>query len=324
MKIARFFALLAAAASFLGGAPARAAETSSANLDVSARLDVSALVASNERLYVGSFDQGLYVLERGRTLRPVSDAALSLHVNALAWSEREQVLWVGSARGLARCPAGKSCMRLGPEGGVHALTVSTSGALIAGGDAGLVFVDGERVRTYGKKDGAPFRSVWALAEAGGRLFAGTTSGLFWGTRSEFSGKHAALGRAAIVLGTLPDDWVTALSYAGDTLVAGTYSAGIVAFRNTAAGLVAGGLDRSPGYVNPAGITRLDAECLAVATMDGLRLGPLDGTVPLPARARDVTAFIAAPKGGYWIGTRAGVEFWNGSCPDAEPKAARAR
>jgi ligand-binding sensor domain-containing protein len=317
VKIARFFALLVAATGWLGSGTARADATPGPNLDLSTNLDVSALVASNARLYVGSFEQGLYVLEHGRTLRPVSDAALSLHINALAWSEPDQVLWVGSARGLTRCPAGKSCTRLGPESGVHAIAISTSGEVVAGGDAGLVFVEGDRVRTYGKKDGAPFRSVWALAEANGRLFAGTTNGLFWGTPTAFSGKHAALGRAAIVLGTLPDDWVTALSYEGDTLVSGTYSAGLAAFRATPAGLVSEDLDASPGYVNPAGITRLETGCIAVATMDGLRLGRVNETILIPTRARDVTAFISDPNGGYWIGTRAGVEFWDGACPSEE-------
>lgn len=317
MKSRRTLARVAAVLAYLATGTAHAADaTTTTTPDVSAPLDVSALAASRERLYVGAFDQGLYVLEHGRALRPVVDPALSQHINALAWSEREHVLWVGSARGLTRCPAGKSCTRLGPESGVHALAIAASGAVIAGGDAGLVFVEGDRVRTYGKKDGAPFRSVWALVEVGGRLFAGTTSGLFWGAPAAFSGKHEALGRAAIVLGTLPDDWVTALGYDGDRLLVGTYSAGVAEFRNTDSGLSPVGLDTALGYVNPAGIAVLGADCVAVSTMDGLKLGRLNGTVSIRTRARDVTAFVPNPNGGFWIGTRAGVESWAGDCPSS--------
>lgn len=311
-------ALLVMAAWF-AGAPARADEPAAA-----VELDVSALAASSERLYVGSFDQGLYVLERGRPLRAVPEPALSPHINALAWSERERVLWVGTARGLARCPVNQACTRIGPESGVHAVVVSATGAVLAGGDAGLIRVEGERVRTFGKKEGAPFRSVWALAELGERLFVGTTSGLFWGAPAAFSGKQAELGRAAIVLGTLPDDWVTALAVRQTTLFVGTYSAGVAEFRNAAAELVATGAQATLGYVNPAGIATFGDECVAVATMDGLKLGEPSHAVPIPTRARDVTAFVPDPNGGFWIGTRAGLEFWNGACPSSERQAATER
>jgi ligand-binding sensor domain-containing protein len=320
VKSRAFLAVLAAAGALFASATAHACDaTRGEELDVSAHLDVSALAASNERVYVGSFDRGLYVLEQRRTLRPVADPALGPDINALAWSEREHTLWVGTARGLTRCPTGKSCARVGPESSVHAVALAASGVVIAGGDAGLVFVDGERVRTYGKKEGAPFRSVWALAEVGGRLFAGTTSGLFWGAPAAFSSRHAALGRAAIVLGTLPDDWVTALGAYEDELLVGTYGAGVAEFRNGESGLAPARLEPALGYVNPAGITTLGPECAAVATMDGLRVGPMNGAVAIPTRARDVTAVVADPNGGYWIGTRAGLEPWLGRCPSSAPK-----
>lgn len=310
--------LLALTALCLASARARAADAPSFG-----PLDVSALAASSERLYVGSFDAGLYVLEHGRALRAVSDPALSPHVNALAWSERDHVLWVGTARGLVRCPAGDRCSRVGPEGGVHAVTLASDGTLVAGGDAGLTFVASGGVRTFGKKAGAPFRSVWAIAEVGERLFVGTTSGLFWGAPAAFAGKHAELGRAAIVLNTLPDDWVTALDSRDGELYVGTYSAGIAEFRNEAALPVPVEVDPTLGYVNPDGLVALGPACIAVATMDGLRLGAPGRMRPLATRARDVTAFVSDPHGGFWIGTRAGLEFWNGACaaPDA-PLTAR--
>jgi len=280
-------------------------------------LDVSALAVSAERVYVGSFDAGLYVLEHDGALHPVQDPALDPNVNALAWSERERTLWVGTARGLARCPAAGACTRLGPEAAVHALLVTASGALVAGGDAGVTFIEHGELRTFGKKDGAPFRSVWALAEDGDRLFAGTTSGLFWGAPTAFSRAHAELGRAAVVLNTLPDDWVTGLAYRDGTLTVGTYSAGIAVLGATAMALEPSALDPAPGYVNPAGVVALDGGCLALATMDGLRVGAPNHTHTVPTRTRDVTAFVPDPRGGFWIGTRAGVEFWNGACAALE-------
>jgi ligand-binding sensor domain-containing protein len=275
-------------------------------------LDVSALASAGDRLYVGSFDAGVFVVERDGTSHPYADPVLGPYVNALVWSEREQVLWIGTARGLVRCPALGGCARIGTEAGVHALLLSSSGSVIAGGDDGLSFVDGSTVRGFGKKHGAPFRSVWALAEGDGRLFAGTTSGLFFGTEREFSGRGGALGRAAIVSDLLPDDWVTALAYRDGRLFAGTYSAGVTAFRLDASGLARDALDTSLGYVNPAGVFLLGDGRLAVATMDGLRVGALGRTGSIGTRARDVTAVVSAPSGGFWIGTRGGLDFWTGT------------
>jgi ligand-binding sensor domain-containing protein len=149
--------------------------------------------------------------------------------------------------------------------------------------------------------------VWALAEGGGELFVGTTSGLFFGAPSAFSGRGQALGRAALVLGTLPDDWVTALAYRDGTLFAGTYSAGVAGFRVDARSLAPSSVDPSLGYVNPAGLALLPDGRLAIATMDGLRCGVLGNTARLSTRASDVTAISANPTGGYWIATRLGLE-----------------
>jgi ligand-binding sensor domain-containing protein len=311
VKARKLWAFVLAAAC----APTYAFDARAASEPSAETIDVSALAVSDERLYVGSFDTGLYVVERGQALRAFADSAVDPHVNALAWSASERVLWVGTARGLARCPAGESCVRIGPEGNVHALAVSSDEVLVAGSDTGLTFIERAGGRAYGRKEGAPFRSVWSLASIDGRLFVGTTNGLFWGAPGAFTGKHPNLGRAAVVLNTLPDDWVTALAQRDGTLFVGTYNAGVAAFRSPTP-LVPVALDTTLGYVNPAGITALGAECIAVATMDGLRLGAPGHTVPLATRARDVTAVVPDPHGGLWIGTRSGLDFRDESnaCP----------
>jgi ligand-binding sensor domain-containing protein len=273
-------------------------------------LNVAALASSPERLYVGGFDEGLFVIERDSKVHRFDDAALGPHINALAWSEATKSLWVGTARGLVRCDvtARATCRRLGGSSPVHALLLRSDGSLVAGGDAGLYFVAGEATRVFGKKQSAPFRAVWSLAEAEGKLFVGTTNGLFWGAAAAFAPGGARLERAALVLGNLPDDWVTALLAQDGRLLVGTYNAGAVSFAIGASGLAVDGADPSLGYVNPAGLVALDASGLAVATMDGLRIGRLGETRLLETSTPDITALAPAIGGGYWVGSRRGLEW----------------
>jgi ligand-binding sensor domain-containing protein len=274
-------------------------------------LNVAALASSAERLYVGGFDDGLFIVEPSGEAHHFEDAALSPHINALAWSERDHVLWLGTARGLTRCRMAPTaaCTRIGPSNAVHALHLQSSGSVVAGGDAGLTFVTGESSQAFGKKQGAPFRSVWAIAEADdGTLLVGTTSGLFWGNAAAFAQQGANLKRAAIVTGSLPDDWVTALLHEKGRLYVGTYNAGTASFHLEADQLRSDGVDPLPGYVNPAGLFALGEGNLAIATMNGLRSGTPGRTNMIQTNARDITALVSAPKGGYWIGTRQGLEW----------------
>jgi ligand-binding sensor domain-containing protein len=270
-------------------------------------LNIAALAASEARLYVAGFDAGLYVVERSGSVARFEDAALSRHINALVWSEREQVLWLGTARGLTRCHmlAVPSCSRLGATSAVHALLLRRDGSLVAGGDGGLLFVDGSQLQTIGKKQAAPFRSVWALAEApDGTLFVGATNGLFWATVRT----GATFQRASLLSGALPDDWVTALLVQGDRVHVGTYNAGLATLRFENQRVRSDSVDGSLGYVNPAGLVAVSHDTLAIATMDGLRVGAPGDTSLSETRARDITAIVPAWMGGFWIGTRAGLEW----------------
>ena len=271
-------------------------------------VNVAALAASRDRLYVGSFDQGLFIVERDGRARAFQDPALDAQINALAWSESERLLWVGTARGLVRCRMKQptACRRIGPSKPVHALQLGGAGDLVAGGDAGLSFVHGDDARVFGKKQGAPFRSVWALSERAGTLFVGSTNGLFWAPSANFK-PNGTLQRASLVQGSLPDDWVTALLSRGDRLYVGMYNAGVTSFRVQSQQLAVELTDLEPGYVNPAGIVALDGGELAIASMDGLRRGALTRTRRLGQAGRDVTA-VARADGGYWIGTRQGLEM----------------
>ncbi|MEO8903141.1 MAG: hypothetical protein ABI488_13620 [Polyangiaceae bacterium] len=285
-----------------------AAHAEPAHLPELPRLNVAALAASDSQLFVGGFDAGLYVVERDGTARHLDDPALSSHINALAWSERERTLWLGTARGVARCKLGVGCERLGPARAVHALLLRRDGSLIAGGDAGITFVTGEHTQSIGKKQGASYRSVWSLAESGdGTLFVGAINGLFWGDAR--AARHGGkLSRASIVTGALPDDWVTALFVQGSRVHVGTYNSGVVSFQWAAGQLNSESADPTLGYVNPAGVVATSHDTLAFATMDGLRIGVPGKTTLRDTQGRDITAILPAWRGGYWIGSRHGLEW----------------
>lgn len=271
-------------------------------------LNVAALAASDTQLFVGSFDAGLYVVERDGRARHLDDPALSAHINALAWSEREGMLWLGTARGVARCRLGAGCERLGPTSAVHALLLRNDGSLVAGADAGLIFIAGEHTESIGKKQGASYRSVWSLAESReGTLFVGASNGLFWGD-AHAARQGGQLSRASIVTGALPDDWVTALLVQGSHVRVGTYNSGVVSFHWLAGHLSTESADPTLGYVNPAGVLATSEDTLAFATMDGLRTGVLGDTQLRETKGRDITAILPAWQGGYWIGTRHGLEW----------------
>jgi len=272
-------------------------------------LNVAALAVHGEQLFVGTFDGGVLV-RRADGSQHVIDSTLTTDVNALAIDRTHFVLWVGTARGLVRCalPAARHCALVAAGGAVHALLVLRDGGLLAGGDLGLLHVSpaGE-TRQLDKKRGAPFRAVWALAEADdGVLFVGTTSGLYYGALDAWFADPAGCARVALITGDLPDDWVTALALEQTTLHVGTYHAGLVSFAWSRGKLVRQGADRTLGYVNPGGLSVLVDGRLAVATMEGLRIGRRGAFRVLHTPERDVTAFVASGPGRYWVGTRGGV------------------
>jgi ligand-binding sensor domain-containing protein len=270
--------------------------------------DIAAMAATaTHGLFVGSFDRGLYRID-GTTVEPVVDAALNPNINALAWDEARNTLWVATARGLVRCEWRTPCKRIGDGEGKHAVMLMRSGHILAGGDGGLLFVtpDGAIEFAPTHKSGLPFRAVWALAEAeDGVLYVGTTNGLWFGSAAAFQGLPQ-LERRAMVDGSLPDDWVTALAIRKGELFAGTYNAGVVRFERAAKTLVASGADASLGYVNPAGISVLPDGELAVSTMRGLRIGAWGDFRRVATLGSDVTGIVQTGDGRRWAASRRGV------------------
>ena len=281
--------------------------------------NIAALAAGGGRLFVGSFDRGIFVITPDGRVKKFNHVALNPNVNALAWDQRGGVLWVGTARGLMRCTSFEppGCGRHGDGGAIHALSVLGDGRVVAGGDTGLLFFDalGSSLGGLDTKRGAPFRSVWALAEVDGELFVGTTNGLFWGRVDSFRanavpGRLRGIRRLARVSGELPDDWVTALVADGERLYVGTYSAGLATFSLTGGQPRSVGRDPTAGYVNPGGVLALGGGKLAVSTMEGLLVGIPGALGRVRTLGRDVTGVVSWDRG-HFVATRRGVQWWAG-------------
>ncbi|HET9957987.1 MAG TPA: hypothetical protein VFQ61_25995 [Polyangiaceae bacterium] len=292
--------------------------------------NISAVASGGDQLFIGTFDQGLFIVDREERLVPGPESGLNPNINALAWDSSNSTLWAATARGVSLCRHGArgwACSRVGQSSNMHAVIPLEHGGVVAGGDAGLEFFSagGTRTGSFTRKQGAPFRAVWALAEGPkGTLFVGTTQGLFWSATTDFSSARAQpsawLRRASLATGDLTDDWVTALLVQTNMVHVGTYNAGLVSFERKASHLQRVNVQAELGYVNPAGISALDGDTLAVATMDGLRVGSGKEFRTLPTLGRDVTAVLPRPQprtlessvaraqGEYWVASRRGLEL----------------
>jgi len=278
--------------------------------------DVAALATDGERLFVGAFDRGVFEVRADGKTVPFVEAGLNPNVNALLVDRARKRLFVATARGVVRCTldAPRECRRVGERSSVHALVELGNGVVLAGGDDGILAMgpDGQSAH-YSRKLGAPYRAVWALAEAGdGTVFVGATNGLHFASRAVFdpragAPKKPSMSRAGMITGDLPDDWVTALSIDGAVVRVGTYNSGVTSFRFDAGALTRTATDAGLGYVNPAGITPLTGDRFAVATMDGLRIGGAGTWTRVATDANDVTAVLPMPgTDAYWVATRRGV------------------
>lgn len=266
--------------------------------------DIAAIAADGPRLWIGTFDAGLYRLEGGSLTR-VRSPLMDRRVNALAIDARGLV-WVGTPRGLISVDRGRVRRLVRADGlpsnDIHSLRVLRSGAIAAGTGKGLALVRGGRVTAINGKQGLWVRSVWAIEEdEDGRLYVGTSKGVFrkrrgWGWQ-----------RLATVTGHLRDDWVTSLAFAGADLYVGTYNAGVTVLtqlsrKRPVAAHLAG------GWVNFGGL-HVAGGTLYAGTMDGLLARPLGSGdwAPVGVRSlgKDVTA-VAPVAGGLWIATRRGL------------------
>lgn len=272
--------------------------------------DISALAVDGARLWVGTFDRGLAVLEAGRW-RAVAHPDLDGRINAILVEPRPAKparLWIATANGLSTLEdrgagAAPIVRRLAradglPGRGVLALTRLADGRILAGTSYGAVLVDpragaaegaalARPVRVGAKQpDGSSLGTIWAVAQTSdGALWLGTTSGLYRGradaapaATGDGAASDAAWRRFSLATGHLPDDWVTALVARGADLYAGTYKGGIIKLSLSAAPTAAAPtpvVTATPvraGWINPGGLA-FDGDRLLAATMEGLFVGP---------------------------------------------------
>lgn len=274
--------------------------------------DLSALAVEGERLWVGSFDRGLALLEAGRW-RSLSHPELDGRINAILVEPRPSRparIWIATASGLSALEspepgaslAATSPLRLRsatspdaaasplrvsrleradglPGRGVLALSHLSDGRLLVGGSYGAVIVDARDAASGGQPGGRPVKigpkelgAVWAVAQ--------TADGALWlgATTGVYRGfeDDRPWQRFSLATGHLSDDWVMALAARGDALYAGTYKGGVVKLAASAeapSGFSATAV--RPGWVNPGGLV-LDGGRLLAATMDGLATCALAG------------------------------------------------
>ena len=277
--------------------------------------DVSALAADGSRLWVGTFDRGLAVHERG-AWRTIAHPDLDGRINALLVEPRAgrpARVWVATAAGLMALdgPDDADVARLTrrdglPGRGVLALARLRDGRIVAGTSTGAAIVgDGQPVPVG--PAGTDIGNVWAVAEdADGMLWLGTTTGV-WRGPSAAAGKTPrgdGWTRLSVASGHLDDDWVMGLAARGRSVWVGSYKTGIVRLDlddlSTATRL--GG-----GWVNPSGLAWI-GDTLFASTQEGLRAGDgasatWTGVAGLPGR--DVTV-IARVGDARWVATRRGL------------------
>lgn len=218
--------------------------------------DVAAIAVDGPRVYVGTFDRGLAVIEDGKAKR-IADAAIDPQINALAVDKG--TLWIATARGLTRGKNGvfRRFTEVDglPSNDVHTVMALASGGVLVGTSKGAAIVR-ESVAPLGKKQGVTGDAVWAVAEKNGELWLGTNAGLFIGKPG---GKFRRMSK---LTGELPDDWVTAIAMDGDTTYVGTYAGGVVQIASGKTTTLGG------SSINAGGLRVIDGK-LWVATMEGL-------------------------------------------------------
>lgn len=246
--------------------------------------DVAAVAVDGNKIYVGTFDRGLALIENGKVKRI---EGVDKQINALAIDGGN--VWVGTARGLYR--VGKETKRFTetdglPSADIHALA-SLNGRVLVGTSKGAAIV-GTSIEPLGKKQNVTGDAVWAVAEHDGELWLGTNAGLFIGKPGK------SFRRLSKLTGELNDDWVTAIAFSADKTYVGTYAGGVTELKS---GKRLGG-----GSINADGLRVIDGKLYA-ATMEGLLVDfrRMDKNV----LGDDVTAVVMSPKG-LVIATRRGL------------------
>jgi ligand-binding sensor domain-containing protein len=267
--------------------------------------DISSLASDGDRLWVGTFDHGLAVYERG-AWTPVTDRTIDHRINALHVDAKTHRVWVATAAGLSIID-GTTVTQLTKRDGlpgrsVLALTQLRDGRMLIGTTHGAAIIGSGRPIAIGMKQSLEVTNVWAVAEdADGWLWLGSTTGLYRGRADD-----DAWTRYSVATGHLRDDWVMALATRGGAVWAGTYKGGITRFDPAGADAVTA-TRLGDGWINPGGLTWI-GDTLHASTMEGARTS--DGSSEtwtavreLPGKDTTATARVGST---LWISTRRGL------------------
>ncbi|HEY4244660.1 MAG TPA: two-component regulator propeller domain-containing protein [Kofleriaceae bacterium] len=268
--------------------------------------DISALATDGDRLWVGTFDHGLALRERG-TWRRIADAHLDTRINAILVA-RDHRAWIGTAAGLSIVDNALSPPRITqlthadglPARAVLALAQLADGRVLAGTTSGAVILGDGRPVVLGVKQNLDVANVWAVAQdPSGTVWLGTTTGLYRGKLDD----ETPWQRFAMTTGHLRDDWVMALVVKDDALWVGTYKGGVTRFE---LGTDVHATPISVGWINPGGL-RWDGANLYVSTMAGLFVsdGASAGHLVTGLPGKDVTSTARIGKTLY-VSTRRGL------------------
>lgn len=228
--------------------------------------DISVIAQDGAKLWVGTFDHGLAVLEGG-AWKPFEHAKLDHRINALLVDGKK--LWVATAAGLTVIE-GSTVHQLGkadglPARGILSLAKLRDGRILVGTSAGAAIVGEGRPLHIGNKQGLEAKNVWAVAEdADGWIWLGTTTGLFRGKTDD-----TAWTRFSVATGQLTDDWVMAIATKDRAIWVGTYKGGVTRFDPSETGVIATPV--GDGWINPGGLAWI-GNALYASTMEGVRIG----------------------------------------------------
>ncbi len=261
------------------------------------------------RLWVGTFDRGVLVQTPDGWRAPAGAGAPPRLVNQLV--SADGALWAATPTGAFRLRGGR-WDRFGEHSGlptdhVNAVHVDANGAVWFATSGGLAtWREGGGMHRVDEDRGLPYRIVYSVTRASGRIVAGTAYGLGVLRDGRFDSFRVGPGG-------LSDNWINAVAEGpGGSLLIGTYDRGVDVLRGGRVERLAG---LESAWVNPGGLYRSPQTAgTFVATLgDGLYHVGDDGEVrrwpgvgALPSS--DVTA-VQAFAGRLWIGTREGLASW---------------
>jgi ligand-binding sensor domain-containing protein len=252
---------------------------------------ISALLRTPNRLVVGTFNDGISVLEKDGW-RHYEDQLPSPKVNALARFRGE--VWIGTS-------AGPAVLSGGEISKVEVENWHSAVSDFATTDKRLFMTGGDQMAKY---DG----STWSVTRHKRRPF--------WQSATIYRGSMAVGGMEGLqhfgnvdlpAKPELADPWVTAVLGTPKGLYFGTYDAGLYRYDGGKIEAV-----NTTAWVTPRSVASLDGKILVGTRGNGLEIVNRDGQIRLIGKNEglaggEVTA-IAVDKRGVWVGTRNGLSY----------------